>query len=185
MPVLENFWVGLVIGQPSANLTLTHLNADGGSAGDGYPDDVDPLRRDAAKPAANQRVPRCQTGPSPHNLDHEKSPCVWRPGLDGRKLETEKTAGVVFDSIPAEPRSGICTCTGRRRRNRWRPTDSSNIAALAATLLSPALRLAAPVPRSDPIPLTAPVPRSDPIPLTAPVPRSDPRSRPRGLGAAG
>src|SRR5262249_16844691 len=51
--------------------------------------------------------------------------------------------------------------------------SDSNIAPSAATLLSPAL------------PLTAPVSRSDPITLTARVPGPDPRSSPRGLGAGG
>jgi hypothetical protein len=56
---------------------------------------------------------------------------------------------------------------------RLQPENGSNIAELAATLLSPAL------------PLTGPVARSDPITLTAPVAKSNPRSGRRGLGAAG
>ena len=54
---------------------------------------------------------------------------------------------------------------------RLQQENGSNIAALAATLLSPAIPLTAP--GSDPL--------TGPEPLTNRVPRSDPSSRPRGL----
>jgi hypothetical protein len=60
---------------------------------------------------------------------------------------------------------------------RLQPENGSIIAAPAATLLSPAKRLTAPVPRSDPL--------TGPDPLTDRVPRSDPTSRPRGLAGCG
>jgi hypothetical protein len=53
-------------------------------------------------------------------------------------------------------------------------TDT-NIAALAATLLSPALRLTAPVPRSNAIPLATPSSSPDPSLLTARALGPDPR----------
>ena len=43
---------------------------------------------------------------------------------------------------------------------RLQPANGSNIAALVATLLSPALPLSGPISRSDPIPWSRPVPRS-------------------------
>jgi hypothetical protein len=47
---------------------------------------------------------------------------------------------------------------GAVRRTDW--ITCSHIAAPAATSLSPAFALTAPVPRSDPVPLTTPVPGS-------------------------